>query len=130
MVDAVAGALAAVGGRRDLQHSVLMRPGGVVAAAAPAVQGRGFGPAVVVLTRRSRGPVLLEPVSTLHLPGRLQHQLDPVRPLVVDAPATHRFAEVVEHGPGHTGHVAEVAVLPLTHLHYGHFHHVQRKHTQ
>lgn len=52
-------------------------------------------------------------MQPLHLPGRVQHHLDAVGALVVDAAAAHGLREVIDHGPGHAGQIAEVAVLPL-----------------
>lgn len=66
------------------------------------------------------GPALLEAVRALHLARSVQHQLDAVRPLVVDAAPAHGLREVVQHGPRHARQVAQIAVLPLGLLHYRH----------
>lgn len=63
---------------------------------------------------------LLEAVSALHLPSGVEHELDPIGAFIVDAPAAHRFREVVQHRPRRARQVAQIAVLPLGLLHHGH----------
>lgn len=86
---------------------------------------RARGGVGAVLVRLQRRPVralgvrgaaaLLEAVRALQLARRVQHDLDAVRALVVDAAAAHRLRELVQHRPRHAGQVAQVAVLPFLH---------------
>ena len=61
------------------------------------------------------GPRVLEAVGLLQLLGRLEHEVDAVGALVVDAAAADRLREVHYHGPGHARQVAQVALRAFSH---------------
>lgn len=127
--------------RRLPAPRVLHEAGAVQRAADELVVGGGAGGRGAVLVRVRRTPVglvlaglglrlrlglrllaaaLLEAVRALHLARRVEHDLDAVGALVVDAAAAHGLREVVQHRPRHARQVAQVAVLPLGLLHHGH----------
>jgi len=60
-------------------------------------------------------PGVLEAVRLLELLGRLEHEVDAVGALVVDAAATHRLRKVHYHRPGHSGQVAQVTLRSFAH---------------
>lgn len=70
------------------------------------------GHARVRLGRRSLA-VLVDAMGAFHLTGGLDHQVNPVRALVIDTASANGLRKVVQHCPGHAGQVAQVAVLPL-----------------
>lgn len=70
----------------------------------------GHGEARAALVRRGSGRA---DGAALHLPRRLDDELDAVGALVVHAAAAHRLAEVLQHGPRRARQVAQVAVLAL-----------------
>lgn len=65
--------------------------------------------------RVTRASAFLEAMSPFQLPGTVEHYLDAIRALVVDASSAHCLRELVQHRPRHARQVAQVAVLPLLH---------------
>jgi len=62
-----------------------------------------------------RPSVLAEAVRLLQLLGRLENKVDAVGALVIDAAAAHRFREIHDHRPGHSGQVAQITLRPFAH---------------
>lgn len=91
----------AVGGERVAVQR-LRRPGARVAC-----RGVDVLPGELLrrLPRPGRPP-LLEPVSPLELPGRLDDELNAVRSFVVDTSPADGLGKIPNHGPGHAGQVA------------------------